>query len=198
MNDMIPDSTNRIASIIGLLLHPFLVAVITLLIVLSDLPLTTAIKWTTIISISLIMPLTSMIIFMKHRQQYTYQRHERGRLYLIGWLSIAFCLLIIILFDGPDILQACMAALLVWTPAQAFINARFTKVSTHVAVLSGCAVGVLWIKAWYLPVIWLTLIGMIALVAWARIVTRHHTLQQVLLGVLTGTLSVSLVFMLML
>jgi len=181
-----------------MLLHPFPVAVVTLLIVLSDLSLATALRWTAIISISLILPLTGMIAFMKRRRQYTYQRQERGRLYLIGWLSVAFCLLVIVLFDGPLVLRACMAALLVWTPLQAFINAQFTKVSTHVAVLSGCAVGVLWIKAWQTPLIWLIVLGLIILVGWARMVTRHHTYQQVLLGALTGAVSVSVVFALIL
>ncbi|GAB4531509.1 MAG: hypothetical protein OHK0046_52300 [Anaerolineae bacterium] len=193
-----PDYTNRLAYLLGRLLHPFVVAIITLLIVLRQVPFSEAVLWTGLIGSVLIIPLAVMIVVMQRRQQYTYQRQVRGPLYALGWLSIVLCLVLTLALNAPTVLVACMAALLVWVPLQAFINARFTKVSTHVAVVTGCAVGVLLLEPRVsVPGLLITVV-LIGSTAWARIVTRHHTATQVALGILTGALPVLVTFPLLL
>ena len=194
MTDIIPDNTNPIANTIGLLFHPFVVAVVTLPLVLYPLPLTEVVTWTLVIAALIIGPVAVSVIFLQKRQKYTYQRRARGGIYLVGWTSVAVSLLSVILLDGPHILRACMAALLVWVPLQAAINARITKVSTHVAVVTGCVTALFMLGILNQPVSWIAAVFVIAATAWARITTRNHTLTQVALGVFTGMLPVLVTF----
>jgi hypothetical protein len=194
MTDIIPDSSNRAAHLLGLLLHPFPVAIVTLLIVLSELRFAEAIVWTTLVGSVLIVPLGISLVYLRHRQRYTYQRHVRGPIYLSGWVCIGFCLLLLLVLDGPSVLLACMGALLVWVPLQALINAHFTKVSTHVAVITGCTIGVMMLDTANEPVVFVLCAVLIVITGWARVVTRNHTINQVLLGVVTGSLPVLITF----
>jgi len=194
MTDIIPDNSNRLAYLLGLIFHPFVVAIVTLLIVLQDFSMGEAFTWTAVIGLVLIIPLMVAIRYQRRQERYTYQRQSRSPLYAVGWVSVAVALALTILFDAPHVLRACLASLLVWAPLQAWINARYTKVSTHVAVVTGCVTGVLFLGHLDTPLLLIAAPGVIALTAWARIITRNHTPLQVILGVFTGAIPVLVTF----
>ncbi|HEX2619340.1 MAG TPA: phosphatase PAP2 family protein [Phototrophicaceae bacterium] len=194
MTELTPDSGNRIAYLIGLMFHPFVMAVLTLLIILSELPLQEGISWTLLISVILIIPLIIYLALRRRQGQYAYQRQMRGGVYRVGWISILVTLMLIHLLHAPDVLTACMAALAVWLPFQSSINRWITKVSTHTAVVTGCLTG-LWLLGYLNRPLWQVLaITMIGLTAWARVVNKNHTPVQVMLGIMTGALPVLIVF----
>ena len=69
-----------------------------------------------------------------------YKRKIRGPLYLVGWVSVLACLVVVLQFDAPRVLVACVATLAVWLPVQWAVNYWVTKVSAHAAVATGCFV----------------------------------------------------------
>jgi membrane-associated phospholipid phosphatase len=86
-----------------------------------------------------------------------------------------------------------MATLAVWLPLQLAINHRITKISAHTGVASGCFTAlVLFGKLGNALIV--TGILLIVLIAWARLMTKNHTLLQVILGCVVGAGSVLLVF----
>ncbi|MFN8529777.1 MAG: hypothetical protein U0670_14315 [Anaerolineae bacterium] len=87
---------------------------------------------------------------------------------------------------------ACMGALLVWAPLQWAINRWVTKISAHGN--RGLLHRVAARQAGRTRVILLVLLGLIVLTLWARVVTRNHTVPQVIMGVLVGALPVLIVF----
>lgn len=194
MTELVPDYDNRLAYGIGLVFHPFGVAVITLLMVLRDIPVEESIRWTLLIAAILFVPLMVSLGLLRRQGQYVYQRRSRGTLYRVGWVSILVILLITVRFDAPKVLTVCMAALLVWVPLQSGINRWITKVSTHTAVVTGCVMGLLLLGQLDTFLLWGLAIMIIALTAWARVMTKNHTRLQVAMGIVTGGLPVLVTF----
>lgn len=196
--DPAPDYRNRFAHLVGLIFHPFVVPIPTLLLLLRPLPRPEAHGWTALILVILITPVGLTLLLLARRGKYVYQRDVRGPLYVLGWTSVLTCLLLTLVLNAPRMLVACMATLAVWLPLQSAINQRFTKVSIHVAVITGCLLGLLLTGA--LESLWVRIAAVLAiyLTAWARMVTRNHTLAQVGLGILLGAIPVLLVFPLLL
>jgi hypothetical protein len=194
LNDPIPDTRNRIAYLMSLLFHPFVVAILTLLVVLRDVNWLEAITWTGLIAVILIAPPAGGILYFKRQQRYVYQRKTRGALYLLGWSGALVGLLVTFIFDGPQVLVACLATLLVWVPMQMTFNSYLTKVSIHVAVAVGCATALFALGT--LDTVGLKIMALVVIlvVTWSRIVTRNHTIMQVVLGVILGVVPVLLVF----
>lgn len=186
MTEMIPDNSNRIAHTIGLLLHPVVVSIPTLLLVLSPLPLVDLLAWTILVSVIVLTPGLVTIGWLRRRDRHTYQRSARLPIYLVAWVSVVVCLFIIVVLDAPRELIASMATLAVWLPIQTLINSQITKISTHVAVLTGCVCGVLVLGRIDSLILQTLSLGLIPLVGWARIVTKNHTPTQVILGFLVG------------
>ena len=62
------------------------------------------------------------------------------------------------------------------------------------AVAAGCYTGLLVLGKLANPVILIVLTALVILTLWARVVTRNHTLTQVIMGVLVGALPVLVVF----
>ncbi len=198
MSDPTPDNTNRIAYWIGRIFHPAVLPVPTLLLILNEIPLLEALQWTAFIAVIVIVPGLMVIAYNKQQDRFTYQRESRDLIYLVGWLSVMLCLGLLWLFDAPIELQVCLASLAVWLPLQAIINRYLTKISTHTAVASGCYSGLLVLdKLQHPAAIGLGLL-IVLLVAWARVMTKNHTLTQVLLGIIVGGGSVLVVFSLLL
>jgi hypothetical protein len=193
MTDPIPDNRNRLAHLLGYIFHPAILCVPTLALVLNHLPVVEAIGWTALVAAIVTLPGLVSITLLRRQQRYVHQRRNRHPVYVVLWLSVIACFVVVLLLDGPAALRVCLAALIVWLPAQFFVNAYYTKVSTHVAVAAGCCTGLLLLgrlDGLLLPAA-LVIIG---LTAWARITTRNHTPAQVLLGVLVGAGSVLVVF----
>ncbi len=198
MTDLVPDNRNRIAYLIGIVFHPFVIALPTLLAVLREMPVEQAASWTALILLVLVVPLAASLIFLRRQSKYAYQRRTRLPIYIVGWASILLCLTLTIILQAPIVLIACMAALALWIPLQFAINTWLTKISIHTAVITGCVIGLLLLGAFQSPILQLLAIAAIAITAWARMVTRNHTVEQVLLGIVTGALPVLLIFPLLL
>lgn len=197
MTDIIPDRSKRIAYMVGLIFHPAVIAVATLVLVLQALPIQEIGIWTAVISSIILIPVFIAIAYLRKQNRHTYQRGTRRPLYIVAWISVAICFILIQVFEGPVELAICMATLAVWLPFQLLVNHAITKISAHMAVASGCFTALLLFGK--LSTI-LTAIGIfiIILIAWARLRTKNHTVLQVVLGTLVGAGSVLLVFPLML
>lgn len=197
MTDMIPDRSKRIAYSIGMVFHPAMIAVLTLLLILQDLPIRQTLFWTTVISGIILIPTFIAIAYLRYRNRHTYEQGTRRPLYTIAWLCVMICLAIILLYEGPREMAVCMATLAVWLPIQLAINHYVTKISAHTAVASGCFTALILFGK--LSTI-LIVIGIliVLLIAWARLRTKNHTILQVILGIFVGAGSVLLVFPLML
>jgi membrane-associated phospholipid phosphatase len=194
MSDPIPDRSNRFAHWLGRVFHPAVVCVPTLILSLRDLPPAQAIGWTALIASLVIVPGLIVVGLQARRRRYTYQRQTRGPIYVVVWMSVAVAAGVVQVFGGPYVLMVCLVTLLVWLPIQLLINTFVTKISTHVAVIAGCATGLLVLgilNTWYLQTFAVIAVG---LTIWARVVTKNHTLPQVVLGLGVGIGCVLVVF----
>ncbi|MAU08407.1 MAG: hypothetical protein CL607_01180 [Anaerolineaceae bacterium] len=192
--DPIPDQSNRLAYLLGRVFHPAVICIPTLALVLRDLNLEEAVFWLLLVAGMVIVPGLIAIALLKQRGRFVYQRRTRGPVYIVIWFSIAASFIAILLLDGPEVLQVCVVALLVWLPVQSLINAFYTKVSTHVAVAAGCATGLMLLGKLDTPLLQVTALMIVALTMWARVTTRNHTVKQVVLGLVVGAGSVLVVF----
>lgn len=197
MTDMIPDKSKRIAYSIGLVFHPAVLAILTLLLILKELPISQTLFWTALISGIILIPTFMMIAYLRYRDRHTYQRDTRGSIYSVAWLSVVICFVLILLLEGPREIAVCMAALAVWLPLQSIVNHKITKISAHTAVASGCFTALLLFGKLNSLAIMIGIL-IILLIAWARLQTKNHTMLQVVLGVLVAGGSVLIVFPLML
>ena len=194
LSDPIPDQSNRLAYLLGRLFHPSVICMPTLALVLRDLKPADALFWLLLVASMVIVPGFIAIAWLRQRGRFDYQRRTRGPVYVVIWLSIAASFIVIFLLDGPESLQVCVVALLVWLPVQSLINGFYTKVSTHVAVAAGCATGLGLLGKLDTPLLQVTALMIVALTIWARVTTRNHTVKQVVLGLVVGAGSVLVVF----
>ncbi len=194
MSDVIPQEHNRAAVLIGRILHPFLLPIPTTLAILSDLPLLEALAWTAVIIGITVVPGIVYVLILRRRGRHLYQRQTRKPLYLFGWLCVVVAFVVVIVFNAPRVLIASTGALVVWMPLQGAMNTWVTKVSGHAAVAVGCYMGLLVLGKLETVFIQVILLLLVVLTLWARVETRNHTVRQVLLGVLAGSLPVLLVF----
>lgn len=194
MTDPIPDHTNRVAYILGRVFHPAIICIPTLALILSDLPLLDAILWTVLVAGIVTVPGLITIALLKRQDRYVYQRQTRCPVYIVAWLSVVTCSVVIWLLDGPVTLRICVATLAVWLPVQLLINTYYTKISTHVAVAVGCATGLWMLEKLNTLFLQVTVLVIVLLTIWARVTTRNHTVQQVILGLMVGAGSVLVVF----
>lgn len=196
--DTTPDTSNRLAYWLGRVFHPYLICIPTLIAVLSEMQIGDIFKWTGIIIGILIVPNAVLLYMLSRQGKFAYQRTTRTPIYLLGWISLLLATAILIIFNGPRILFVCLVTLLIWIPIQLFINTKFTKISTHTAVVAGCGLGLFMLGKLNHPLLMGIVITIAVLTAWARVKTKNHTLTQVILGLLLGGGSVLVVFPLLL
>ncbi|MDX2137282.1 MAG: hypothetical protein SF123_04245 [Chloroflexota bacterium] len=194
----VPDTQKRIANWVGRVFHPAVIAVPTLALVLSDLGWQAALYWSAVTLPIVLLPGLLLVGYLRTRGKYTYQRRTRTPLYITAWLSVIAAAALTAMLGAPRVLLACLLTLAVWLPVQLAVNTFITKISTHAAVVMGCISGLLLLgKLPTLP--WQLLgLGMLLLVAWARVHDRNHTVRQVVLGILVALVSVLGVFPLVL
>lgn len=198
MVDPIPDYRNRFAYWTGRVFHPYLICIPTLIVVLSGLPFRQALGWVVLIVVVLVTPLLVVGKLLRMQNRFLYQRTARTPIYLAFWVSLIGCLVLLMIMEAPLRLVACIVALLVWLPLQLVINTHVTKVSTHTAVVTGCMTGLLMLGELNSFLLVTGALVVVVLTIWARVVTRHHTWQQVAMGILTGAIPVLIVFPLLL
>ena len=198
MNDPIPVHHNRFAVIVGQILNPFLLPIPTLLIILNDLPLGERLKWFGLTMVMILVPGAIATALTERFVNPIYKRYTRGPLYLVAWISVLSCLIVILRLNAPSILVASVATLSVWVPLQWAVNTWVTKISAHAAVAAGCLTTLIVLDKAGTPLIEILLLALMILTIWSRVVTRHHTVIQVVLGIAVGTLPVLVVFPLVL
>ncbi len=198
MSDVIPQENNRLAVLVGRVIHPYFLPIPTTLAVLSGLPLLEALAWTGLVCGIVVLPGALYAKLLERQGKYLYQRRTRQPLYLMGWLCVLVAFGVVIALNGPRTLIASTGALVVWMPLQGAINTWVTKVSGHAAIAVGCYTGLLLLGRLETVPLQVSLLALVVLTLWARVVTRHHTIPQVILGALAGALPVVLVFPLVL
>ncbi len=198
MNDPIPVHHNRFAVIVGQILNPFLLPIPTLLIILNDQPIGEVLKWFGLVMGMILVPGAIATALTERFVNPIYKRRTRGPLYLVAWISVLTCLIVILGLNAPPILVASVAALAVWVPLQWAVNTWVTKISAHAAVAAGCLTTLIVLDKTGTPLIEIVLLALMILTIWSRVVTRHHTVTQVVLGILVGALPVLVVFPLVL
>jgi membrane-associated phospholipid phosphatase len=87
--------------------------------------------------------------------------------------------------------------LCVWGPLQYLVNARCTKISAHVGVITGILTTFLVLGDLNRVPLVIGAVAIILATAWARVVTGHHTLLQVSLGAGVSVVAVLLTWSLM-
>jgi hypothetical protein len=194
MSEMIPDNSNRLAYCLGILLHPASIMLVTLYLLLDELPLADSLLWIALIAGMILVPGFMVISFLKRKERHSYQRSSRAPIYLTAWLSVVLALGLIWFLNAPQILIICLTTLALWLPLQLAINYFFTKISAHLAVISGCFTALLLLGDLSGAVLISVGIIVIGLTAWARLATKNHSLLQVILGILVRTGIVFLVF----
>lgn len=198
MSDIVPDTSNRLAYWIGQIFHPAIISIPTLILVLSDIPLWSALGWTMVVSALVLVPGIGAVFYLRRQGRFAYQRATRHPIYIIAWCNVILAFAVVWLFNGPGELLVCLATLAVWLPLQYLINRYVTKISTHAGVAAGCFTGLLFLGKF--PEAWMVAAGLliVVLVSWARVMTKNHTLTQVLLGLFVGAGSAVVVFPLLL
>jgi membrane-associated phospholipid phosphatase len=196
--DPVPDSTKTLPNLIGRIFHPAILAIPTLVIALSDLGWAEALRWGAITLPIILLPGMLLVLYLRTRGRHTYQRKTRTPLYITAWCSVVTAAVLTAAMGAPRVLTACLLTLALWLPIQLLFNTYVTKISTHAGVAAGCMTGLFALGK--LPTLPLQLIalGIVVIVALARVSDRNHTLQQVTLGILVGAGSVLLVFPLVL
>ena len=196
--DTTPDHSNRIASLLGRIFHPYFISILTVLIILSNLSLSEALRWSALVLILVLVPGILLIMYLRRQDRQIYQRKTRTPVYLVVLVSVLICVGVLHILNAPDVLIACIATLAIWLPVQLLVNTFVTKISTHVAVIAGCSTAL-----WYLgkldkPILALALLVAILITMWSRITTKNHTYLQVMLGLIVGAGSVLVAFPLLL
>jgi hypothetical protein len=169
-------STSTLARAVSLLFHPLVLS-----------PLTVALtsrswRWTAIIVVSTMVPITAAILWNVRRGVWSdfdvTHRRQRSGLYRVAiplFLAAIFFVPAPGWFDRP--LIALVAVLIV-----CFVLSRWLQVSLHLMFAAFCAV-ILW-RAFPLSAVAMACV--LAGLAWARLHLEHHTLPEVVVGTLFG------------
>ncbi len=193
--DLVPHNNSRFGHWLGIIFHPFAVFIPALVVVLKDTDALDAIEWIAFIAASILIPTVSLIALARRRGRYTYQREARHILYGTFWLSMVLCAFLSVVLDAPERLVFSLLTLCVWTPVQALINARLTKISAHTGVITGVLTAFFLMGDLHSPLLIGGAIAAIGATGWARVATGHHTLLQVSLGFVVSALSVFAAFL---
>ncbi|MBN1964585.1 MAG: hypothetical protein JW910_08055 [Anaerolineae bacterium] len=188
--DPVPHNRSRLGTWLGLIFHPFTVFIPALIVVLRDTAPLVAVGWVAFIAVMILVPLLLLIHLARRQGRYTYQRGTRYPLYLAFWASMMVCVGLAVLLDAPERLVLALLTLVIWVPLQATFNARLTKVSAHTAVVTGILVTLFLMGDLDSPCLVAGAVGIVGATAWARVVTGHHSVLQVSLGIMVSTTAV--------
>jgi len=197
VTDPVPHNGNRLGYWLGLIFHPFTVFIPALIVVLKDTEPLVAVGWVVFIAVIILVPALTLIHLARRKGCYTYQRGMRHPLYGVFWASMVLCVGLAVTLDAPERLVFSLLALVVWGPLQAIINARLTKISAHTAVVTGILTALFLMGDLDSPLLVIGAVRIVFATAWARVVTGHHSVLQVSLGIVVSAASVVTAFGLM-
>lgn len=177
----------NIATVISRVFDPLLVitAIMVLAFIRSGLSAIVAIKlFITVYTIGVLVPVVLLLFAIRRKTIDSWdipKRHMR-----LVPLGIEFAAILvgygIVLRFGNEFLVQLFILLLVWLAGFFGITALW-KISGHTSVITLAS---LLILAWYGVSVWPILLS-IPLVAWARVVTKNHTLGQAVGGIVYST-----------
>jgi membrane-associated phospholipid phosphatase len=119
-------------------------------------------------------------------------REQRRLPLLVGILSVLLGIGVLVLGEAPRELVALVAAMAVGLAASLLVTLAW-KISIHVAVVAGAVVILVLVFG---PAA-LSLVPLVVLVGWARVVMQDHTPAQTLAGAALGALVAASVFSLL-
>ncbi|MCD4684495.1 MAG: hypothetical protein K8S97_00975 [Anaerolineae bacterium] len=196
MTDPVPHNRNRLGYVIGMVSHPFVIFMPALVLVLKDTAWFAAAGWVTFIAAIILIPVWAQIAYARRRNRYTYQRGMRHSLYITFAVSMVACVGLALWLEAPRRLVFSLLCLCVWAPLQFSVNARFTKISAHTAILCGIVTALMSMGELSTPGLMLAAAVAVVATGWARIVTGHHTVLQVGLGIVVSASAVLITFVL--
>lgn len=186
-----PDHSNRLAYALSMIFHPYVVFIPPAVIALGG----EGFIWALLTGVMVVFPIAITVLIQKRSGRYVFQREARTPLYLVGWLAVITCYGIMSLFDAPIVIRTGIVVVILWTPLQFLINTFVTKASVHASLVAIAFTG-LWSLGYLThPLLFAVSLLIVLSVAWARKVTRNHTTNQLILGLLTGTLATLVAFM---
>ena len=173
MNDL------RIARILSVALHPFVVAPVTVALTTRNW------RWAAILAAVMILPLTALLVRRTRRGQWTdfdvSRREQRPALYYaaIPLLAITF-LVLWQMGASPGFLRSFIAVGFLF--AAGLIGNRFLKISLHMMIGAFCAV----VLARLYPASLFLTSPLLASLAWSRWRLERHTPAEITVGLLLG------------
>lgn len=169
---------------ISLILHPFLLAPLTIILVLylDSGSLISALAWAAVCITLVIAPTLIFLRYKLIRQQYSdadvSRREQRYGFYLFSLGCMLVCFVILLWLGAPRVLLCLFISCLVSLVTFAVVTQLWLKVSIHTGTIAGATTAV----AFYsLPLAALLAVGLIA-IGWARLTLKRHTLPEVLAG----------------
>lgn len=193
--DPVPHNGNRLGYWLGMIFHPFTVFIPALVVVLKDTEPPVATGWVVFMAVIVLVPALTLIHLARRKGRYTYQRGMRHPLYVGFWVSMVICVGLAVTLDAPERLVFSLLSLVVWVPLQTIINARLTKISAHTAVVTGILTALFLMGDLNSPFLMLGAVGVVCATAWARVVTGHHSVLQVSLGIVVSVSSVVIAYL---
>lgn len=193
MSDQTPDYSNRLAFLISMIFHPYIVYLVPIFIVVDPQDWV----WIPLLFVVLIAPVAFIVTWLRRQERFAYQRDTRTPIYLAAICSVLTGLIITFVFNAPLSIRVGLATVVFWLPVQFAVNTWITKASIHTAIVSICITGLFYLGYFDTPLLKMTAILIIIAISWSRMVTRNHTLLQVSLGVFCGAASTVTVFSLL-
>lgn len=147
-------------------------------------------KWVGVTAGFVIVPVTFAVKYLERTQGIdTEFKEDRNRLYVLGIVCVLLLLAYLDRASAPTILFNAIHASIGATAVAGAVNLK-TKISLHTAVVAGTATVTYFVN----PFAGIALGIAAVLVGWSRIRLDHHTVQQVILGGVTASTAVALVF----
>ncbi len=170
----------RLARLISRILHPFLIAPLSILVILylDTGNFLAALGWAGLCAAFVVAPASLYLRKKLKEKKFTDAdvsvREHRHGFYVFGASSMVICFAVLLWLDAPQVLIAFFAAALLAVVAAAVVTRFWTKVSIHAGVMAGATVAI----AFYSLPLALVLALCTLLVSWARLVLKRHTAIQ--------------------
>lgn len=172
---------------------PVIFAVMALALTLHELPPREAIIWAAVYGFWVSLAPILLVVYLLRTGQITdlhmNTTQERRLPYISSVIGAMLALLIIVLFNGPELLR-CLAIFSVIELATLAFITNYWMISIHSTSMSAATV-ITGLVFGLLPAI--LLLPLLTMVLWVRLYLRRHTVAQVTAGVGIGVLSVALV-----
>ncbi len=192
-------ASELVAEWVSRLFHPLFILIPTFVaaMLLNGASLPQALLWTGIATLTVNIPILFMIlygVYIKHYSDFMIPiRQQRHSLYIVCIIFFGVLLAVLVRFQGPKVLLACLLAGLA-SILLGFVINHFTKISMHALALAGCTAVLLAFN----PILGGIMVLLSGLVGWARVRLGAHTLAQVVIGWSVAVLCVEAAFRLLL